>query len=134
MSSGTLILDSTFLVDLEREQRQLGDGSATRFLEAQGEELLAITFTIAGELAAGETLGRDRAAWARFLSPFYQIGFTDEVAWLFGRPYRHIRAKGQLIGANELWIAAASLAHEMPVVTRNTNEFRRVPGLVVLEY
>jgi predicted nucleic acid-binding protein len=33
-----------------------------------------------------------------------------------------------------LWIAAAGLAYRMPVVTRNTQHFQRVPGLEVVGY
>ncbi len=134
MTADTLILDSTFLVDLEREQRRRQPGGATRFLETHGGKSLAITFTIEGELAAGETLGRDRTAWLRFLSPFHRIDFSEEVAWRFGSVYRTLKSRGQLIGANDMWIAATALAHELPVVTRNSDEFNRVNHLVVHSY
>jgi predicted nucleic acid-binding protein len=41
---------------------------------------------------------------------------------------------GLILGTNDLWIAASALVHGMPVVTENRNEFRRVPGLEVIEY
>lgn len=43
-----MILDSTFLVDFERESRKQINGPATRFIEAHQDEALMITFTIAG--------------------------------------------------------------------------------------
>jgi len=43
-----------------------------------------------------------------------------------------LAAAGQLIGSNDLWIAAAGLADSMPIVTRNQDEFRRVPNLGVI--
>ena len=43
--------------------------------------------------------------------------------------YRFFRDNGRLIGANELWIAATDLAYGKPVVTRNEQHYRRVPGL-----
>lgn len=46
----------------------------------------------------------------------------------------HLRDNGNLIGANDLWIAATGLAYEMPVVTRNVEHFKRVPGLEVESY
>jgi len=55
-----VILDSTFLVDFERECERGIKGPATRFLEQNPAEPLMITFTIAGELAAGALLVRDR--------------------------------------------------------------------------
>lgn len=130
----TVILDSTFLVDFEREQRRGKPLQATRFLESHADDSLAITFTVAGELAAGESLGQDRANWLRFLSPFRQIGFSEEVAWRFGLVYRNLKARGELIGANDMWIAATALAHNLPLVTRNSDEFQRVNSLTVLSY
>lgn len=129
-----MILDSTFLVDLERERRRGESGRAMQFLEAHGETSLAITFTIAGELAAGQSLGQDRAKWERFIEPFQFLDFSPEVAWCFGRAYRELQARGALIGANDLWIAATALANRMPVVTRNAGEFSRVTGLEVIGY
>lgn len=47
---------------------------------------------------------------------------------------RHLQSGGNLIGTNDLWIAATALVHDMALVTNNADEFRKVPGLVVLEY
>jgi tRNA(fMet)-specific endonuclease VapC len=49
--------------------------------------------------------------------------------------YGSIRAalalKGQIIGANDMWIAAHAIAQDLTVVTNNEREFRRVSGLKV---
>jgi tRNA(fMet)-specific endonuclease VapC len=129
-----VILDSTFLVDFEREAARRSDGPATRFLQTRLDEELCITFTIAGESAAGESMGRDRAQWETFIRPFRFLGYNDEVAWRFGEIFRELRRKGALIGANNMWIAATALANDQPLVTRNADEFRRVAGLEVLSY
>ncbi len=129
-----MILDSTFLVDFEREMRRKEHGPAGRFLESKGNEGLCITFTIAGELAAGESLGGDREKWESFLSPFRFLSYTSEVGWRFGLIYRRLRADGMLIGANDLWIAATALAYAQPLVTRNASDFLRIDGLEVLGY
>jgi tRNA(fMet)-specific endonuclease VapC len=129
-----VILDSTFLVDFERESARRQAGPATGFLEGRPDEELCITFTIAGELAAGESMGRDRAKWESFIRPFRFFGYNDEVAWHFGEIFRELRRKGSLIGANDMWIAATALANNHPIATRNADEFRRVPGLEVLSY
>lgn len=118
-----LILETSALVDLEREARR-GAGPAMRYLARQSDALLYITPTIAGELAAGSSLGqRDR--WDAFLAGFTVLPLTADVCWEYGRAFRYLQENGQLIGANDLWIAAAAIAHGMPLVTRDV---RGVPS------
>lgn len=128
-----LILETTFLIDLERELARGETGPAQAFLEAHADDLLYLTFTVAGELAAGTSL-RDRTAWEDFLAPFPILPLTEDVAWEYGRAYAYLRANGLLIGANDLWIGATALAHHVALVTGNADHFRRLPGLEVLTY
>jgi len=128
-----LILETTFLVDLERELRRGEEGPAQRFLERNPAAFLHVTFTIAGELAAGVSAG-DRARWEEFLRPFEVLPSTPEVCWRYGQVFRYLKTNGLLIGTNDLWVGATALANELPVVTRNTKEFARIPGLTVLGY
>lgn len=129
-----MILDSTFLVDLERERKRGEVGAAVTFLRAHKDVAFAITFTIAGELAAGRSLGLDREKWERFIRPFRVFDYSPEVAWTFGRSFRQLQRDGRMIGANDLWIAATALANDVPLVTRNDREFSRVEGLQVFGY
>lgn len=130
---GSLILETSFLIDLEREHHRGRMGPAVAFLETHENARLYLTFTIAGELAAGVSLS-DRKTWEEFLGPFYVLPSSPAVAWEYGRAYRHLVKNGQLIGANDLWIAATALAHDMPLVTANHKDFERVPGLEVVRY
>jgi tRNA(fMet)-specific endonuclease VapC len=129
-----MILDSTFLVDFERERKRREPGVACEFLRAHSDERLCITFTIAGELAAGKSLGSERARWKRFIQPFRILESSADVAWEFGVACQQLQWTGNLIGGNDLWIGATGLAYGLPVVTRNAREFGRIPGLQVLSY
>jgi predicted nucleic acid-binding protein len=128
-----LILETTFLIDLEREHHRGRPGRAIAFLEAHDNARVYVTFTIAGELAAGSSLS-DRRIWETFLAPFYTLPSSLEVSWQYGRAFQHLQKNGQLIGTNDLWIAATALAYRMPIVTANHEEYQRVPGLEVLHY
>lgn len=128
-----LILATTFLIDLEREHRRGTPTGAIAFLEARPDASLYLPFVVPGELAAGVPLA-DRSRWEAFVAPFYLLPHTPDVSWEFGKTYRHLKGTGQLIGTNDLWIAATALAYQMPVVTRNVEHFRRVPHLDVEAY
>ena len=129
----SLILETTFLIDFERENARGSAGPALAFLEAHEDARLYVTFTIAGELAAWLSMA-DRSRWEEFLAPFHVLAFNANVSWEYGQAYRYLRENGVLIGSNDLWIAATSLAYRMPVVTRNVHHYRRVPGVQVTNY
>ena len=128
----SLIVETTFLIDLEREHHKSA-GAAVGFLEQNDTVRLYLPFVVAGELAGGLSLSR-RERWESFLAPFYVLPATPDVCWQYGRAFRYLKDNGRLIGGNDLWIAATALAYRMPVVTRNVEHFRRVPGLEVEEY
>lgn len=129
----SLILETTFLIDLAREHHRGRPGRAVAFLEDHEDARLYLTFTIAGELAAGLSLS-DRRVWETFLGPFYLLPSSPDVSWEYGKAFRHLQKNGQLIGTNDLWIAATAVAYGMPLVTANHKEFVRVPGLDVRKY
>ena len=56
-----------------------------------------------------------------------------EVGEAEAKAYADVRlsVKKQTIGPNDLWIAAHALALDLPLVTNNTREFSRVPGLMI---
>jgi tRNA(fMet)-specific endonuclease VapC len=49
----------------------------------------------------------------------------------YGMLRAELEAKGEMIGNNDLWIAAHALAAGLVLVTNNEKEFRRVRGLKV---
>ena len=129
----SLILETTFLIDLEREERRGSPGPAVAYLESHADARLYLPFTVAGEIAAGLSM-RDRQRWDTFLAPLFVLNSTPDVCWHYGRAFRHLRDNGLLIGTNDLWIAAMALAYDLPVLTRNVEHFRRVPGVEVEGY
>jgi len=128
-----LILETTFLVDLEREAKRGNPGPAHQFLEAHPDQELCITLTTAGELASGPRMD-ERGSWDSFVDRFRVLSPDVDTAWAYGQQYRYLRDNGLLIGANDLWIAAIAIVHGLPLVTRNASHFRRVPGLSVMGY
>lgn len=77
-----------------------------------------------------KTLNQVRA----FCSPFVSLPFDDDAAEEYGRIRAHLEALGVTIGPNDLLIAAIALANRLILVTHNTKEFSRVPGLVIEDW
>jgi len=129
----SLILETTFLIDLERERNRSKRGMAHGLLKTHEDCRLFITHTVAGELAAGKSLS-ERLRWREFIAPFRILDHSPEVDWQYGKTFRYLQENNCLIGTNDLWIAATALAYQLPLVTRNRDHFRRVPHLEIVAY
>jgi tRNA(fMet)-specific endonuclease VapC len=72
---------------------------------------------------------RTLANQQQFLSLFVSLPFDDEAATIYGKIRAYLATQGTPIGANDLQIAAIALAHDLTLVTHNTEEFSRIPRL-----
>ena len=57
--------------------------------------------------------------------------FDQKAAIVFGDVRSALEKKGNIIGSNDLLIAAHALSHDYILVTNNEKEFRRVDGLKI---
>lgn len=77
-----------------------------------------------------ENLDRTNA----FLAGFQSLPFDDDAAYRHALIRAELTVKSQIIGPNDLLIAATALAHGAILVTHNTAEFSRVPGLLLEDW
>jgi len=99
----------------------------------QGEAgLSVITF---GELVYGAEKSAQRPAALELLRELAEalpvMGLPETAAEAYGTIRAELERKGQMIGNNDLWIAAHAKAAGLTLVTNNEREFRRVRGLKV---
>ncbi|MCC6419067.1 MAG: type II toxin-antitoxin system VapC family toxin [Gemmataceae bacterium] len=71
----------------------------------------------------------NRALLAGLRAQFPCLPFDVPAAEAYGTLRAYLAGLGQLIGPNDLMIAAIALANGLTLVTHNTSEFSRVPGL-----
>jgi tRNA(fMet)-specific endonuclease VapC len=64
-----------------------------------------------------------------FLQLFKSLPFDDAAAQYHAEVRQHLAKQGIPIGPHDLQIAAIALQNNLTVVTNNTSEFSRVPGL-----
>jgi len=64
-----------------------------------------------------------------FCRQFQSLPFDDFAADEYGRIRAYLAGSGTMIGPNDLLIASIALANGLILVTHNTSEFGRVPGL-----
>ena len=70
----------------------------------------------------------------RFFAPFISLPFDDRCAEHYALLRMDLAVQGRPIGPNDMLIAATALAHDLVLVTHNTREFSRVPGLLLEDW
>ncbi len=129
-----LALDTTFLIDLQNERRARGpERGALAFLRVHQDTDLFLPSVALGEYLEGFD-DPDGAEALALVASLKILDVTSEVARLYARVTRKLRGRGLLIGSNDLWIGCSARAAEIPIVTRNTEHFLRIPGLQVVGY
>ena len=70
----------------------------------------------------------------QFLDRFVSFPFDGHAADEYGRLRGQLARQGTPIGPNDLMIASIALARRTTLVTHNTREFSRVPGLPIVDW
>ena len=101
-------------------------------------EDLAIPLTAYAELLVGAEKSSQPERVLRQIELLLEaheiVELTEEVAEHYARLRAELETRGAVIGGNDLWVAATALAHGATLVTNNTGEFSRVPGLVIEDW
>jgi predicted nucleic acid-binding protein len=129
---GSLIFDTTFLIDYQKERKR-GEGPAHRLLNSNHGTTMFMPVTVAGEFGEG---------FSTLLDPFYLLTIRSyqilpivpATASIYAKISRQLRMDGRSIGMNDTWIAAIAIEHGFPLVTKNLNHFARIPNLQVVGY
>jgi predicted nucleic acid-binding protein len=120
-----LLLDTSFLIELETELARSQVGPARALLSAHRSEPVAISIVSVGEFAEGFAEPVDVEA---FLSRFRVLARSRAIAYKTAAMQSALSAR---LGENDAWIAATALAYGATVVGRE-GAFRRVPRLKYL--
>lgn len=93
----------------------------------------AVSVITYGELLYGAAKSKQRAAAIESLRELVHwlpaLPLPEIAAEAYGAIRAELAAKGEMIGNNDLWIAAHAVATGLTLVTNNEKEFRRVRGL-----
>lgn len=72
---------------------------------------------------------KNRAALARLLAIIDILHFDEAAAGEYGKICAYLQKQGTPIGTMDMLIAAHEKVQDCILVTKNTREFQRVPGL-----
>ena len=93
---------------------------------------IGVSSVVAAELTYGVVKSgssRNRQALEMFLAPLIILPFDEAVIWAYGELRAELERRGTPIGSLDTMIAAHAIRQQALLVTNNTREFARVPGL-----
>ena len=106
-------------------------------LSIHPDEILISSITV-GELEYGAAKShwgdRTRKIMHAFLANFETIPFDDRDAALFGQIRAKLESSGTIIGLLDVMIGAQGINRGLTVVTHNTREFIRIPGIHLIDW
>jgi tRNA(fMet)-specific endonuclease VapC len=119
------------LLSLSLAPNRWPEGASSRGV-AESATLPAITL---GELWCGAAKSAQRGAALEKLKELAAVlpvlPLPQSAAEAYGAMRANLERKGQMIGNNDLWIAAHARAADLTLVTNNEREFQRVRGLKI---
>lgn len=124
------LLDTNILSDLVRHPQ----GSVASRIASAGEDTVCTSIVVAAEFRFGAIKsgsGKLAETVDLILSALEVLPLEAPADHHYGTIRHHLSRKGMPIGPNDLLIAAHALATDLTLVTANSREFSRVPGLKV---
>ena len=128
------LLDTNACIHVIRRQPQ----TVLRRLENYGIGEVGVSCVTVAELRYGAEKSsrpeQNLEALGRFLLPLEVLAFGGEAAAAYGRVRAVLERAGTPIGPLDTLIAAHAVSVSVTLVTNNTSEFQRVPGLEVEDW
>lgn len=125
------LLDTNICIYIRQKKPQ----SVLRRFQTLRPGEAALSVITYGELVFGATKSLQREAalerLRELLTWLPALPLPEHAGYVHGTIRAELARRGEMIGNNDLWIAAHAVAAELTLVTNNEREFRRVRGLKV---
>lgn len=126
------LLDTNILIALSKP---IPDSPLSRWLQRCPASDLVLSSVVLAEIEYGiaksTRQAHNRQVFDAIVQGFRIEAFDQTASRCYGSLRAELERRGQLIGPNDLMIAAHALALDLTLVTDHTGEFSRVAGLRV---
>ena len=99
---------------------------------------IALCSVVKAELLFGALRSEQKesnlALLQKLFAPLHSFEFDDNAAEHYAQIRAELTVQGNLIGANDLMIAAIARANKTTLITHNVAEFERVQGLLIEDW
>jgi predicted nucleic acid-binding protein len=129
-----LISDSAVFILWERSVRSVDFSQWSSHGEAAISVVTASELLVGVHRADSPDRRQKRSMFVEgILTTVPMLPITLEIAREHARLFAALAARGEMVGAHDLWIGATAVTSGFGVLTSNPREFHRIPGLAVFE-
>lgn len=128
-----VILDTSFLIEAERRESEIGQFVKNREEEVFGISVISVAELLHGVHRADSTKRRlKRSAYVEKVIELFPIyNFEITTARIYSELWADLNRKGIPIGAHDLIIGSTALSLGFSVATYNLRHFERIEGLKI---
>ncbi len=128
------LFDATFLLDLVNDDEGAAELADRVDREVSFKAISVVTvyeylLGVRSLCFSSKQLAEKLASANRDLSPFQVLPLIPEVARESSELQASLQRNGRMLGTNDLYISSTALWLKLTVVTRNVEDFKRVPYL-----
>lgn len=129
MENSRILVDTTILIDFLRKKNK-ENALLWKFKEIYKN--LSISPFSVFELYAGAIDDRKINDVKSLLKWLDVIEFNEEIAELAGNIFIALKKQNNIIDYRDLFIGTTAVFHNLEVATLNTNHFKNIPNLIIL--
>ena len=128
-----IIFDTSFLIEAERRQSEIGRFTENREEEGFGISVITVTELLQGAHRADSTKRRlKRSAYVEKVIELFPIyNFEVSIARIYAALWSDLSRRGIQIGAHDLIIGSTAISLGFSVATYNLRHFERIEGLKI---
>ena len=130
-----LMLDTNVFIHFERSGNTIDFSKWEKYGDVYISAITSSELLVGVHYAKTEAQKNRRSAFVEsILAKIPILSFKTEEARVHAGLFATLAKQGKMIGAHDLIIAATAIVHSCAVLTENTKEFKRVPGLETISF
>ena len=128
METRALVVDTSVFIEYLRSKKK----EQTIFQRLSNQSEIFISAVTLFELLIGAPSNEKWAEIKKLTEDIPVLGLTEEIAEQSAKIYHELKKSNKLIEYRDIFIAATALANDLPILTLNRKDFRRIKNLKVL--
>lgn len=127
-----LIIDTCIFIEAERHSKLIDFNKWSEFGDTYISAMTVSELLMGVHRANSKARHIKRSAFVEaIIGKIPILDFTKDTARIHAELFAYLAEEGKLIGSHDLIIAATAMVNDCALLTKNHDEFNRIPGLKI---